>query len=74
MSKKVPSQPRVIYALKEIEKEVLRVLGKHQDNVLTITDLETFHDYVSKYYNILPVKTHSYSIFPSNFMSIFPVC
>lgn len=48
MSKKVPSQPRIIYALKEIEKEVLRVLGKHQGNVLTITNLETFHDYVSK--------------------------
>ena len=33
--------------LEEITKEVIRVLGKYQTSVATITDIETFHNYVS---------------------------
>lgn len=47
MSKKDTSRSEVLHALKEIEKEVIRVLGKHKKNVTTITDRETFHNYVS---------------------------
>lgn len=47
MSKQAPSRPQILYALKEIEKEVVRILGKHQNNILTITDIDTFHNYIS---------------------------
>ena len=33
--------------LEEITKEVIRVLGKYRSNIITITDMETFHNYVS---------------------------
>ena len=33
--------------LEEITKEVIRVLGKYQTSVVTITDIETFHNYVT---------------------------
>ena len=33
--------------LEEITKEVIRVLGKYQSSVVTITDMETFHNYVT---------------------------
>ena len=38
MSKKIPSRSQVLFALKEIEKEVVRVLGKQQENIITIRD------------------------------------
>lgn len=47
MSKHIPPRSEVLFALNEIEKEVLRVLGKHQDNVCTIFDVETLHNYVT---------------------------
>ena len=47
MSTKILSQSQVLFALKEIEKEVVRVLGKQQDNVITIRDIDTFRDYIS---------------------------
>ena len=47
MSNKDNSRSDVLYALKEVEKEVVRVLGKYQKNIITITDIETFHNYVS---------------------------
>ena len=47
MSKQAPHRSEVLFALKEIEKEVLRVLGKHQGKVCTIFDVETLHNYVT---------------------------
>ena len=47
MSNKNISRPEVLYALREIEKEVIRVLGKYQKNIVNIVDKETFHNYVS---------------------------
>lgn len=47
MSTKILSLSQVLFALKEIEKEVVRVLGKQQDNVITIRDIDTFHDYIA---------------------------
>lgn len=47
MSKKIPSRSQVLFALKEIEKEVVRVLGKQQENIITITDIEVFRDYIA---------------------------
>ena len=47
MSKKIPSRSQVLFALKEIEKEVIRVLGKQQENIITITDIEVFRDYIA---------------------------
>lgn len=46
MSKKNPSRSQVLFALKEIEKEVFRVLGKQQENIMTITDTGIFQDYI----------------------------
>lgn len=47
MSKKMASRDEVLYSLKEIEREVLRVLGKYQKNTLTITNKSVFHDYIT---------------------------
>lgn len=47
MSNQDNSRSDVLYALKEIEKEVIRVLGKYRTNIITITDIEMFHNYVS---------------------------
>jgi hypothetical protein len=47
MSNQDNSRSDVLYALGEIEKEVIRVLGKYQSSIITITDIETFRDYVS---------------------------
>ena len=47
MSNQDSSRSDVLYALGEIEKEVIRVLGKYRSNIITITDMETFHNYVS---------------------------
>ena len=47
MSNQDCSRSEVLYALKEIEKEVIRVLGKYQKNIITIVDKETFHNYVT---------------------------
>ena len=47
MSNQDCSRSEVLYALKEIEKEVIRVLGKYQKNIVTIVDKETFHNYVT---------------------------
>ena len=47
MSKKVLSHSELLHVLKEIEEEVLRVLGKQQKNVITITDIDVFHEYVT---------------------------
>ena len=47
MSNQDSSRSDVLYALKEIEKEVIRVLGKYQPSIVTITDIEAFHNYVS---------------------------
>ena len=47
MSKKVPSQSQVLFSLKEIEKEVFRILGKQQENITTITDVRHFQDYIT---------------------------
>lgn len=44
---KVLSNSELFETLKEIEKEVLRVLGRHKSNVETITDVEIFYNYVS---------------------------
>ena len=33
--------------LEEITKEVIRVLGKYRSSIITITDMETFHNYVT---------------------------
>lgn len=38
--------------LKKVEEEVLRVLGKQQSNVQTITDIEIFYNYISMCINI----------------------
>ena len=48
MGKQAPAREEVLHALKEIEKEVLRVLGKYKENVITITNKETFHCYISE--------------------------
>lgn len=42
MSKKTSSCSQVQPALKEIEKEVIRVLGRQQANIITITETDTF--------------------------------
>ena len=47
MSKQDTSRSDLLYRLGEIKKEVIRVLGKYQASTLTITDIETFHSYVS---------------------------
>ena len=47
MSKKIPSRSQVLFALKEIEKEVIRVLGKQQENIITIRDIDVFRDYIA---------------------------
>ena len=47
MSNQDCSRSEVLYALQEIEKEVIRVLGKYQKNIITIVDKETFHNYVT---------------------------
>ena len=47
MSKKEPSRAQVLFSLKEIEKEVFRVLGKQQENITTITDASVFQDYIA---------------------------
>ena len=47
MSNQDCSRSEVLYALKEIEKEVIRVLGKYQKDIVTIVDKETFHNYVT---------------------------
>ena len=46
MSNQDNFRSEVLYAFGEIEKEVIRVLGKYQTSVATITDIETFHNYV----------------------------
>lgn len=47
MTKKVLQRTEVLSSLVEKEKKVLITLGKHQDNICTIRDLEHFHNYVS---------------------------
>ena len=47
MSKQATSRSQVLSALKEIEKEVTRVLGKQQKNIITITDTGVFCDYIA---------------------------
>ncbi len=47
MSNKVLSHSELLRALDSIEKEVLRVLGKYQKNTLTITDKDTFENYIT---------------------------
>lgn len=44
---KVLSDSELFETLKEIEKEVLRVLGRHKSNVEIITNAETLYNYVS---------------------------
>ena len=39
MSNQDNSRSDVLYALGEIEKEVIRVLGKYQSSIITITDI-----------------------------------
>ena len=39
MSNQDCSRSEVLYALKEIEKEVIRVLGKYQKNIITIANI-----------------------------------
>ena len=46
MDKKISARPQ-LSILEKIEKEVMRVLGKQQKNIITITDINTFHNYVS---------------------------
>ena len=47
MSERDTSCSGLLHKLGEIKKEVIRVLGKYQASTLTITDIETFHSYVS---------------------------
>ena len=47
MSEQDTSCSGLLHRLGEIKKEVIRVLGKYQASTLTITDIETFHSYVS---------------------------
>lgn len=37
----------LLYNLDKIKKEVIRTLGKYQASTLTITEAETFHNYIS---------------------------
>ena len=46
MDEKISASPQSSI-LEKIEKEVMRVLGKQQKNIITITDINAFHDYVS---------------------------
>ena len=47
MSNQDNSHSEVLYALGQIEKEVIKVLGKYRPSIITITEIETFHNYVS---------------------------
>ncbi len=47
MSKKALTVLSTQEILKEIDKEVLRVLGKHKDTILVINDRNAFRDYIS---------------------------
>lgn len=47
MSKKHTRNNKEHYSIDEIEKKVIRVLGKQRDNITTITNANLFHDYVS---------------------------
>ena len=47
MSKKTLTVLSTQEILKEIDKEVLRVLGKYKDTILIINDRNAFHDYIS---------------------------
>ncbi len=51
MSKSILSQSDLLHILPEIEKEVIRVLGKYQGTTLTITDAEAFQSYISSCIN-----------------------
>ena len=47
MKKEVLNRSEIMDKLKEIDKEVIRVLGKHRDKVLTITSRQVFDDYIT---------------------------
>ena len=44
---KIQSRSTLLERLAIIEKDVISVLGKHQDNIITITSIDVFHAYVS---------------------------
>lgn len=52
MSAKASSRTGSVQDLKEIEKKVIQALGRYQTNILNITDVEVFHNYVSSCINI----------------------
>ena len=47
MMSKTQSQLSLLDRLALIDKEVIRVLGKQKDNIITITSIDVFHSYVS---------------------------
>ena len=47
MMSKIQSRSTLLERLAIIEKDVISVLGKHQDNIITITSIDVFHAYVS---------------------------
>ena len=61
MSRNIPSRSRILFVLKEIEQEVIRVLGRQQKNIITITDRTVFRDYVSACINtgIIAIDTET---------------
>ena len=48
---KTQSQLSLFDRLALIDKEVIRVLGKQKDNIITITSIDVFHSYVSSCIN-----------------------
>jgi len=47
VKKEVLNRPEIMDKLSKIDKEVIRVLGKHQKKVLVVTDKKMFNDYIS---------------------------
>ena len=60
MSKTQP-QLSLFDRLALIDKEVIRVLGKQKDNIITITSIDVFHSYVSACINtgIIAIDTET---------------
>ena len=65
MSKTQP-QLSLFDRLAFIDKEVIRVLGKQKDNIITITSIDVFHSYVSACINtgVIAIDTETNNIIP----------
>ena len=61
---KTQSQLSLLDRLALIDKEVIRVLGKQKDNIITITSIDVFHSYVSACINtgVIAIDTETNNI------------